>query len=309
MFEITPSLFRFSMRAVLFASAFILPAPAFAAHNLHFKSNHHHPKNGANKISITNKNIENISVLGSNNTLNTYTIHRTSAATGLPLSLRATPQTVTVITRQLMDDMQINTLDDVMKTTAGVTSLQNDNAGRTTYRARGFDITNYRVDGMQINGATGFSGSGSTMNMDLYDNVQIIRGANGLMGGTGDPSATIYLERKQPTKTQQINAMLRLGNWNDHRVMLDINKPLNKSGTIRSRYVFSWEDSDTFRQRESFYNIGALANFAADLSSRDIINWGSNTKKHEITVLLGDQMFQSGMRTVHVQTYRGAQTQ
>ena len=279
MFEITPPLFRFSMRSVLLASAFVLPAPAFAAHNLHAKANHHQPRNITKKIPTTNKNIENISVLGSNNTLNTYTIHKTSTATGLPLSLRETPQTVTVITRQLMDDMQINTLDDVMKTTAGVTSLQNDNAGRTTYRARGFDITNYRVDGMQINGATGFSGSGSTMNMDLYDNVQIIRGANGLMGGTGDPSATIYLERKQPTKTQQINAMLRLGNWNDHRVMLDINKPLNKSGTIRSRYVFSWEDSDTFRQRESFYNIGALANFAADLSRRDIINWGFQYEK------------------------------
>ncbi|WP_341535112.1 TonB-dependent siderophore receptor [Acetobacter sacchari] len=249
------------------------------------KNRHDKEFNGAHKHrrdiykNTQSPGAEHILVKGAQDTLNTYTIKRTSAATGLPLSLRETPQTVTVITRQLMDDMQINTLDDVMNTTAGVTSYQDDNAGRTTYRARGFDITNYRIDGMQVNGTTGFSGAGSAMNMDLYDNVQIIRGANGLMGGTGDPSATIYLERKQPTKTEQVNAMLRLGNWNDHRVMLDVNKPLNKSGTIRSRYIFTWEDSDTFRQRESLYNIGALANFAADLSRRDTVNWGFQYEK------------------------------
>ncbi|MBS1063795.1 TonB-dependent receptor plug domain-containing protein [Gluconobacter wancherniae] len=168
----TAFLAHFTLRSILFASVFILPSHALSAENLKKKDFHHHHKVRKIIIYSKSKSIENISVKGKNNTLNTYTIHKTSAATGLPLSLRETPQTVTVITRQLMDDMQINTLDDVMKTTAGVTSLQNDNAGRTTYRARGFDITNYRVDGMQVNGSTGFSGSGSTMNMDLYDNVE-----------------------------------------------------------------------------------------------------------------------------------------
>ncbi|MDG6095466.1 TonB-dependent siderophore receptor [Acetobacter sp. AN02] len=190
------------------------------------------------------------------------------------MSLRETPQTVTVITRQLMDDQQINTLDDVMNTTSGVTSQQSDNAGRTTYRARGFDITNYRIDGMQVDGSTSFSGVGSTMNMDLYDNVQIVRGANGLMGGTGDPSATIYLQRKLPTKKLQVGGLLRLGNWNERRVMADVNTPITKSGSVRSRYVFSWDDTDTFRQREHVNRIGALASFAADLSVRDTLNFG-----------------------------------
>ncbi|KXV58941.1 TonB-dependent receptor, partial [Gluconobacter japonicus] len=138
---------------------------------------------------------------------------------------------MTVMTRQVMDDQQINSLDDVLNTTPGVTSYANDNAGRTTYRARGFNITNYKIDGMQIDATTSFGGVGSSMNMDLYENVQIVRGANGLLGGTGDPSATIYLQRKAPTKEFAANGLLRLGNWNEHRVMADINTPLNHSGT------------------------------------------------------------------------------
>lgn len=231
-------------------------------------------KNQKTIVNVASKADESILVKAHRWDRGSYTASETSASTGLPLSLRETPQTVTVMTRQVMDDQQINSLDDVLNTTPGVTSYANDNAGRTTYRARGFDITNYKIDGMQIDASTSFGGVGSSMNMDLYDNVQIVRGANGLLGGTGDPSATIYLQRKAPQREFSANGLLRLGNWNEHRVMADLNAPLNHSGTIRSRYVFSWDDTDTFRVREHVNRIGALANFTADISSRDTLNFG-----------------------------------
>lgn len=231
-------------------------------------------KNKKTIVNVASKTNENILVKAHRWDRGSYTASETSASTGLPLSLRETPQTVTVMTRQVMDDQQINTLDDVLNTTPGVTSYANDNAGRTTYRARGFNITNYKIDGMQIDASTSFGGVGSSMNMDLYDNVQIVRGANGLLGGTGDPSATIYMQRKAPQREFSANGLLRLGNWNEHRVMADLNAPLNHSGTIRSRYVFSWDDTDTFRVREHVNRLGALANFTADISARDTLNFG-----------------------------------
>ncbi|MCJ1960438.1 TonB-dependent siderophore receptor, partial [Novosphingobium mangrovi (ex Hu et al. 2023)] len=203
-----------------------------------------------------------------------YTAEETSISIGLPISPRETPQTVTVITRQLLDDQQIETIDDVLATAPGITSYQNDNAGRTTYRARGFDVSNYRIDGMQVDGQSNFSGGGASTNMDLYDSVQIVRGANGLLGGTGDPSATIYLQRKQPGTELGASGSLVLGNWDKRRVMGDLNAPITADGNVRGRLVFSDESTDTFREREHADRRAILANFAANLTPTTVLNAG-----------------------------------
>jgi outer membrane receptor for ferric coprogen and ferric-rhodotorulic acid len=196
------------------------------------------------------------------------------AAIGLPLTLRETPQTVTVITRQLMDDQRIETLDDMMARSPGITSYAQDNAGRTTYRARGFNITNYKIDGMQVDGQTSLSGGGASTNLDLYEGVQILRGANGLLGGTGDPSATIYLQRKLPGKKLGASGLLTLGNWNKRRAMGDLNMPLTQSGSVRARLVYTDESTDTFRQREHVDRRAALGSLAVDLGPNTVLAGG-----------------------------------
>ena len=52
---------------------------------------------------------------------NSYTIKNTSTATGLNLSLKETPQSITVVTRQRMDDQNLASITDVLKQTPGVT--------------------------------------------------------------------------------------------------------------------------------------------------------------------------------------------
>jgi len=208
-----------------------------------------------------------------------YTLAASRAAIGLDLSLRQTPQSVTTITRQQMDDLRIESIDDVLTSTTGITTYSLDNAGRTTFRARGFDIGNFKVDGMLVNGQSSFSGGGAALNMDLYDHVQVVRGANGLLGGTGDPSATVYLERKRPTRELGGAAALTVGSHDKRRLMGDVNLPLTADGRVRSRFVVSAEDSDTFRQRENVQRLAGLASFAADLGDSTVVNVGVQYEK------------------------------
>ncbi|MEG1054774.1 MAG: TonB-dependent receptor plug domain-containing protein, partial [Janthinobacterium sp.] len=107
-----------------------------------------------------------------------YTTGEARSATRMDLSLRETPQSVSVITRQLLDDLGAVRLDQALAQTTGIQVGQNDTE-RTTFSARGFGINNIQIDGM----ARG--GNAPLQDTILYDRIEVVRGATGLMGGTG----------------------------------------------------------------------------------------------------------------------------
>lgn len=211
-----------------------------------------------------------------------YTVPDSNLSTGLNMSLKETPQSVSVVTRQQMDDQAMETIGDVLGSTTGITFTELDNGARTTYRARGFDITNYKVDGLATVGGSAFSGAGNSFNMDLYDHVGIVRGANGLLGGIGDPSATIDLVRKRPGREFGGSLTLRGGSWDKKNLVGDINVPWTEDGRIRSRLVVSAEDSDGFRDREKLERQGVLASVEMDVTERTQVGIGYQYE-HSIT--------------------------
>jgi outer membrane receptor for ferric coprogen and ferric-rhodotorulic acid len=72
---------------------------------------------------------------------------------------------------------------------------------RTYYNSRGFDITNFQVDGIGLPLIWGIQfGDLDTV---LFERVEVVRGANSMMTGTGNPSATVNYVRKRPTDTFQ----------------------------------------------------------------------------------------------------------
>ncbi|MFI0474129.1 TonB-dependent siderophore receptor [Halomonas sp. HMF6819] len=203
-----------------------------------------------------------------------YTVEDTSSSTGLDLSPRETPQSVTSVTRQQLDDRQAVTLEDALELTPGIALNKTEVGGRASYRARGYDISNWKVDGLQFPGDTGFSGAGSALNLDLYERLDIVRGANGLLGGTGDPSATVDLIRKRPGREFGGSAYASYGRWDNLRGSADLNLPLTEDGSVRSRFVVTQGEGDAFRDNESYRARGALASFEADVTESTTLGVG-----------------------------------
>ena len=168
-----------------------------------------------------------------------YTAGEARSATRMDLSLRETPQSVSVITRQLLDDLGAVRLDQALAQTTGIQVGQNDTE-RTTFYARGFGINNIQIDGM----ARG--GNAPLQDTILYDRIEVVRGATGLMGGKGDPSATINMIRKRPTNTFQASAGLIMGRWDDQRFEADLSTPLNAEGSVRARTALAWQKRDSY---------------------------------------------------------------
>lgn len=171
-----------------------------------------------------------------------------NTATPLGLTLRETPQSVSVITSQRMEDQGLTTVAQVMAQVPGVTQYSLGTA-RTGFTSRGYEIDNYQLDGVNtasLNEGLAPQASQSVADMAIYDRVEVLRGSSGLMSGAGDPSGTINLVRKKPTAEFQASIEGGLGSWNDKRGMLDLSGSLNASKSLRGRAVAAWQDGDSF---------------------------------------------------------------
>lgn len=213
-------------------------------------------------------------------TTDTYVANQpTRTATKLGLSVRETPQSITVITRQRLDDQKLASLNDVLEATVGVSSF-NQGIGTDLDQpySRGFLISNYLVDGLPRATSKMFSLNSSTA---LYDRVEVVRGATGLMSGMGSPGAAINLVRKRPTATAQGSVSAEAGSWDHYGLGADLSGPLTDAGTIRSRLVLDYKDQNSWLDRyqsrsHMVYNITEF-----DLSEQTLLSVGFNHQRND----------------------------
>ena len=202
-----------------------------------------------------------------------YTTGATTTATKLPLTLRETPQSVTVVTRQQIDDHGAQDIGDVLRNTPGI-SRQAYDSERMEYSARGFAITNYQYDGVNTI-YDGVYDEGTThVDMATIDRVEVIKGATGLMTGSGDPSATVNLVRKKPTRDFKASVSGSVGSWDAYRTEADVSGPLNDSGSVRGRVVGAYQDRHSYQdhysqKKDLFYGV-----LEADLTPDSTLTFG-----------------------------------
>ncbi|TCM67036.1 outer membrane receptor for ferric coprogen and ferric-rhodotorulic acid [Acinetobacter calcoaceticus] len=167
-------------------------------------------------------------------------------------ALKEIPQSVTVLSREQIEQQGLKTLDDVMLKTTGVTREQtwlNNN-----YSSRGLKITNIRYDG---GGASSMQGRSNNADMAQYDSVALLRGADGLFGA-GEAGGVINLNSKRPQADPAIVGSISAGSWNNYRAEVDATGALNQDQSIQGRVVAVFQDQDFFykptqNRREMLY--------------------------------------------------------
>ncbi|MFZ6874501.1 TonB-dependent siderophore receptor [Undibacterium sp. Di27W] len=207
-----------------------------------------------------------------------YTARKSSSATKLDLSLRETPQSISVVTRAKMDDFKQVNINEVLANTTGV-SVEKVETDRTYYMARGFDITNFQFDGMGMPFTTG--NVAGDIDTAIYDRIDIVRGANGLMSATGNPSATVNFIRKRPTYQFQASTGLTLSSWNTRRLDADVSGTLNAAGTVAGRIVVAKQAGDSYLDRYSPEKTIVYGVIEANLSDATMLTLGHAHQKND----------------------------
>jgi len=237
-------------------------------------------KDGQVELSATN--VDGAGLGATTEGTGSYTTGVTSTATKMNLSIRETPQTISVISRQRIEDQQLNSITSVLNQTAGVTMSQ-DGGQRYNIYSRGSAIDTYQIDGVTTTQENQTRNMPSTLlDTAIYDHIEVVRGATGLMTGAGSPSGVVNLIRKRPTREFQAHLQQGFGSWDYYRSEADISGPLSENGEVRGRFVAAKQTNNSFRDwysedKEVLYGV-----LEADLDDATLLRFGIDYQKLKV---------------------------
>ncbi|RAU20319.1 TonB-dependent siderophore receptor [Paramagnetospirillum kuznetsovii] len=158
-----------------------------------------------------------------------------------PTSIREIPNSVSVITREQMDDQNMTDLSHAMNWATGIDTRPNDGT-QSQYYSRGYAM-NVLYDGVPA-----YSSLSGYQQLDLamYERIEVMRGPSGVFQGSGDFGGSVNMVRKHAKDKFSAEATTSVGSWNNLRGMVDVTGPLIESKTLRGRLVFADNDRDYF---------------------------------------------------------------
>lgn len=228
---------------------------------------------------------------GSSEHTGSYAAQAVTVGSKIPQTVRETPFSISVITRQRLDDQNITKIEDVLKETTGITVTRFDGAGNAnSISARGFSIGSYQLDGLPISQSTSYS----TFDAAIYDRIEVLRGPAGLLQGAGEPGGTINLVRKRARADFAGSAAVMLGSWNTKRAEFDITSKLTESGNVRGRIVGVVDNRDSYVDVVKNDKTLVYGTIEIDLTPNTTLSFGTSQQKLDTIRDLGLPTYADG---------------
>ncbi|MFC4278545.1 TonB-dependent siderophore receptor [Achromobacter aloeverae] len=204
----------------------------------------------------------------------------TTATVGkIPVPIKEIPASVSVLTRERMDDQNIATIQQGLRYVTGVGSVDYGD-GTGYFRARGNQM-GIEFDGVSVMNGLQYQ---QQFDMAMYDRVEVLRGPAGVTDDAlGQPGGTVNLVRKRPQDEFHFSSETQTTTFGGARQVFDVGGPLNQEGTLRGRVVLAgnnWGQSiDTTRNRNG---MGYVA-LDYDFSPRTILSFSAGYQVTKIT--------------------------
>lgn len=213
----------------------------------------------------------------------TYFSQRSATATKTDTALVNIPQSLSVITRELIDDQSMQSIGDVTRYVPGAGIAQGE-GNRDTPVLRGNSTTaDFFVDGIRDD---------VQYFRDLYtvDRVEVLKGPNAMIFGRGGSGGIINRVTKQATGATNRELSFQVGSWNQYRTTLDLGAPLTP--TFAYRITALYEDSESYRDNVTLIRYGINPTFAARLTPSTTLRTGIEHFHDERTTDRGVSSFQ-----------------
>jgi iron complex outermembrane receptor protein len=163
------------------------------------------------------------------------------SANKMNLSIKDTPQTVKVITEDMLDFAGVTKFEDTYKIDAGAqTSNAQDGWVRTYFRGFRLDYDKaLKVDGLRIPGYV-------TPDLAGFERFEIVKGPTSTMFGQAQIAGTLNAVSKKPRAERGGSISLETGSFNHYLGEVDVYGALTADERLTARLVASYLDEDTF---------------------------------------------------------------
>lgn len=181
-------------------------------------------------------------------TMEGYNATHSQIATKTSKSILETSQSVSVVTRDQIDDQGSQTVSQALRYTPGVMTNPYGATHRYDYVAmRGFNdgsVDNIYLDGLKT---MGDSGTYSSMQVDPYflERIDILKGPSSVLYGRSNPGGLVALTSKKPLYEPYHEIQATVGTQGQRGMGFDFSGPVNEDQTIAYRLVGLADKSDT----------------------------------------------------------------
>lgn len=203
-----------------------------------------------------------------------YRATRSRSATRTDTALHETPQAVTVVPKDVVDDIGATRLQDALDYAGGIGRANNfGGLGLTTFTARGFTSGEFYSNGFSLN-----RGYPSAPDAATLERLEVLRGPAALLYGRGDPGGTFNAVSKQPLAAPALTLGSQFSDQGLQRGTLDAGGPLDANGALSYRLNVIAEGGTTFRDDVSVerYGVAPVLGWQLNDSTRIVLEGDFN---------------------------------
>lgn len=229
-----------------------------------------------------------------------YTSPKITFGGKVPVDVLDIPNSVSVITRQRIDDQNLVTVDDALREVPGVTVSPWDGA-TTQMRSRGYEME-ASYDGIPAYGALS---AYQQFGLAIYDRLEVLRGPGGIFQGSSQPGGVVNFVRKRGRESFGGYLTASAGSWSNYRGEVDVGGPLMADGNLRNRLVASMQDRNYFYDTADSKNHLLYGTLDYDLGPNTTLSLTAIEQKDHVMPYMGqpaytDQRFLDVPRSTYV---------
>jgi iron complex outermembrane receptor protein len=190
-------------------------------------------------FALTPSNIELQEVEVTGRRATTYDADYSFAATKVATKPINVPQSISIVTKEVLDDQQAYTLDDVTRNVAGV----NPFSGYNDLTARGFRNSSTRL----LNGRKTEFGFWHSPILPHIERVEFIKGPASALFGSANPGGTVNMVTKKPLPETRQALSASAGSYGSYRATADFTGPISEDRSLLYRLNVGYDRAETFR--------------------------------------------------------------